>query len=136
MRLKSYQDFLLESILYSSDEFKEILDFIDDTFNPKTKTNIYDVLSAINSNEIISWGSPIQWNLLPDETNEKKYISHLSMANLSIYDYLIYIDYPADTLETKKYKAYIKKHFFIYLNKKISFCKNGLFFGFFKFSQN
>ena len=111
-----YNSMVTESTTKMNNHVKQILDFIDDTFNVKTKTNIYDVLSAINSNEIISWGSPIQWQLLPDEKNVTKYISHLSMAKLSIYDYLIYIDDPSDTLETKKYKAYVKKHFFIYLN--------------------
>jgi len=112
-----YNSMVTESNVKMNNHVKQILDFIDDTFNVKTKTNIYDVLSAINSNEIISWGSPIQWQLLPDEKNVTKYISHLSTAKLSIYDYLIYIDDPSDTLETKKYKAYIKKHFFSYLNQ-------------------
>ena len=112
-----YNSMVSESNIKMNNHVKEILDLIDDTFNPKTKTNIYDVLSAINSNEIISWGSPIQWDLLPDEKNVKKYISHLSTTKLSIYDYLIYIDDHSDTLETKKYKAYIKQSFFIYLNK-------------------
>ena len=112
-----YNSMVSESNVKMNNHVKEILDLIDHTFNPKTKTNMYDILSAINSNEIISWGSPIQWNLLPDEKNVKKYISHLSTTKLSIYDYLIYIDDPSDTLETKKYKAYIKKSFFIYLNK-------------------
>jgi predicted metalloendopeptidase len=115
-----YNSMVSESNVNMNNHVKQILDFIDDTFNVKTKTNIYDVLSALNSNEIISWGSPIQWQLLPDEKNVKKYISHLSMAKLSIYDYLIYIDDPADTVETKKYKAYLKKHFFKYLNELFS----------------
>ena len=115
-----YNSLVTESPVKKNIHVKEILDFIDDAFNVKTKTNIYDILSALNSNEIISWGCPIQWKLLPDEKNVKKYISHLSMAKLSIYDYLIYIDDPSDTLETKKYKAYIKHHFFIYLNELFS----------------
>ena len=115
-----YNSMFIESNVHMNKHIKQILDFVDDTFNVKTKTNIYDLLAGINSNEIISWGSPIQWVLMPDEKNVKKYISHLTMANLSIYDYLIYIDDPADTLEAKKYKAYIKHHFFIYLNELFS----------------
>jgi len=115
-----YNSMVSESNVKMNNHVKQILDFIDDTFNVKTKTNIYDVLSALNSNEIISWGSPIQWQLLPDEKNVTKYISHLSMAKLSIYDYLIYIDDPSDTVDTKKYKTYIKTHFFKYLNQLFS----------------
>ena len=90
---------------------QEILQEVEEFFNPNTLTNVYDLLTDLNRNEIISWGSPIQWQLLPDEKNVTKYISHLSSAQLSIYDYLIYIDDPADDTETKKYKSYIKYNF-------------------------
>lgn len=55
------------------------------------KGEMYILLAYINTEEILSWGAPIQWSLLPDEKNIKKYISHLSPPQLSIYDYLIYI---------------------------------------------
>lgn len=100
----------------------QILDEVNDYFNPNTKSNLYDLLVDLNQNEIISWGAPIQWAMLPDEKNVKKYISHLSPAQLSIYDYLIYIDDPSDDAETKKYKAYIKKHFFTYIEQIFDVC--------------
>jgi putative endopeptidase len=115
-----YNSMFTESNVKMNIHVKQFLEFIDVAVTGKTKQNIYDILSEINSNEIISWGCPIQWQLLPDEKNVKKYISHLSMAKLSIYDYVIYIDDPNDQLETKKYKAYIKKNFFKYLNELFS----------------
>ena len=63
MRLKSYQDFLLESILYSSDEFKEILKSIKDDeiasallnlIDKDIKTN-YNILKTTGTNDIISF---------------------------------------------------------------------------------
>uniref|UniRef100_A0A6C0HHX3 Peptidase M13 C-terminal domain-containing protein n=1 Tax=viral metagenome TaxID=1070528 RepID=A0A6C0HHX3_9ZZZZ len=101
---------------------KEILSEFDDYINPNTATNVYDALADINRNEIISWGAPIQWQILPDEKDVTKYISHLSSAQLSIYDYLIYIDDPADNNETKKYKSYIKYHFFKFINETFEVC--------------
>ena len=101
---------------------KEILDEVEDFVNPDTSTNLYDVLADVNQNEIISWGSPIHWELLPDEKDVTKYISHLSPASLSIYDYLIYINDPSDDVETKKYKAYIKYHFLKSINETFKVC--------------
>ena len=69
-----------------------------------TNDDMYGLLGMINSNEIISLFSPIQWNIIPDEKNVKNYISHLGFGRLGIYDYLIYIDdLPSDDAETKKY---------------------------------
>ena len=86
------------------------------------KNDMYGLLVDLNKNEIISWGSPIQWSLLPDEKNVKKYISHLSPPQLSIYDYLIYIDDPDDDKETMKYKKFVKDNFFVYIDEVFTAC--------------
>ena len=100
----------------------DILKITEEYINPNTPTNIYDILSYANRNEIVSWGAPIQWQMLPDEKNVSVYISHLSPAKLSIYDYLIYITDPADTAEIKKYKAYIKSNFLISIDRTFEAC--------------
>jgi putative endopeptidase len=82
------------------------------------KDDMYGLLATVNSNETISWCSPIQWMLSPDEKNVKKYISHLNMGKLGIYDYLIYIDnLPTDDNETKKYKKLVKKEYLHYIGE-------------------
>jgi putative endopeptidase len=86
------------------------------------KGEIYTLLAHINTEEILSWGAPIQWSLLPDEKNVKKYISHLSPPELSIYDYLIYIDDPDDDKETNQYKKFVKDNFFIYIDEVFTAC--------------
>ena len=86
------------------------------------KNDMYGLLADINMNEIISWGAPIQWSLLPDEKNVKKYISHLSSPQLSIYDYLIYIEDPDDNKESKQYKKFVKDNFFIYIDEVFTAC--------------
>ena len=85
-------------------------------------TGLYNVLADLNKNEIISWGSPIQWTLQPDEKSVKKYISHLSPAQLSINDYLIYINDPSDDAETIKYKKYIKNQYLMYIKYVFDAC--------------
>jgi putative endopeptidase len=86
------------------------------------KGEMYKLLAHINSEEILSWGAPIQWSLLPDEKNVKKYISHLSPPQLSIYDYLIYIDDPDEDKETKQYKKFVKDNFFVYVDEVFTAC--------------
>ena len=101
---------------------KDILIEVEDFIKPDTPTDLYDVLAELNRNEIIRWGSPIQWENLPDEKDVTKYISHISFAKLSIYDYLIYIDDPSDNAETIKYKAYIKHNYFKCINETFKVC--------------
>jgi putative endopeptidase len=97
-------------------------DILKEIEAPTESYGLYDVLAILNRNEIIRWGSPIQWEVLPDEKNVTKYISHLSSAKLSIYDYLIYIDDPSDDSDTKKYKAYIKHNYFKCIHKTFVAC--------------
>jgi predicted metalloendopeptidase len=87
------------------------------------KDDMYGLLSMVNSNETISWCSPIQWSLTPDEKNVKQYISHLGFGRLGIYDYLIYIDnLPTDDAETKKYKKLVKKEYLHYIGEVFKAC--------------
>jgi putative endopeptidase len=87
------------------------------------KEDMYGLLAMVNSNETISWCSPIQWSLSPDEKNVKQYISHLGFGRLGIYDYLIYInDLPTDDAETKKYKKLVKKEYLHYIGEVFKAC--------------
>jgi putative endopeptidase len=87
------------------------------------KDDMYGLLAMVNSNETISWCSPIQWTLSPDEKNVKQYISHLGFGRLGIYDYLIYIDdLPSDDGETKKYKKIVKKEYLHYIGEVFKAC--------------
>ena len=98
----------------------DILDMVDRAF---TKGNMYDLLALVNKNEVISWGSPIVWTMDPDEKNVKKYISHLSLGQLSISDYTIYIeDDPDDDHEARKYKKYVKQEYFKYIKAVFKAC--------------
>ena len=80
--------------------------------------DMYGLLAHVNSNEVISWGSPIVWTMEPDEKNVKRYISHLGLGQLSISDYTIYIeDDPNDNKEATMYKKLVKKEFLKYVKE-------------------
>ena len=78
--------------------------------------NLYRILGGQNTNEIISWASPIVWNVLRDEQNIKYYKSTISAPKLALYDYVLYIENPADSPFTKKYKANVKREYLKFIS--------------------
>jgi len=103
--------------------FKHVDAVLDELAGFVEKSDMYGLLAAVNSNETISWCSPIQWSISPDEKNVKQYISHLNVGRLGIYDYLIYInDLPTDDAETKRYKKLVKKEYLHYIGEVFKAC--------------
>jgi putative endopeptidase len=86
------------------------------------ENSIYNLFGQLNQNEIISWGCPIVWSVLPDEKNSKVYITTISPPQLTAYDYMIYYHGPGDDAPTKKYKALYKKNYLIYVNEIFDSC--------------
>ena len=86
------------------------------------KEDMYALLAYVNSNEIVSWGAPIVWRSLPDEKDVTRYISHLSPVQLGLYDYMLYVDDPADDKEAVAYKKYIKKEYLLYIEATFKAC--------------
>ena len=87
-----------------------------------TNNDMYGLLAMVNSNETISWMSPVHWYIMPDEKNVKQYISHMTFGQLGIYDYLIYIDLPTDKPESKKYKKSVKTAYIKYIEEVFVAC--------------
>jgi putative endopeptidase len=86
------------------------------------ENSIYNLFGQLNQNEIISWGCPIVWSVLPDEKNSKVYITTISPPQLTAYDYMIYYQNPYEDTATKKYKALYKKNYLIYVNEIFDSC--------------
>ena len=85
--------------------------------------DLYGLLAFFNCKETISWCCPISWAMTPDEKDVTKYISHINLGQLSIYDYMIYIfDLPEDTPETNRYKKLVKKEYLHYINEIFNAC--------------
>ena len=105
----------------SNNTIKKTLIHVDAVINELAgfveRDDMYGLLAMVNSNETISWCSPIQWTLRPDEKNVKQYISHLDTGRLGIYDYSIYIDMPTDDNEISKYKKLVRKEYLHYIGE-------------------
>ena len=84
--------------------------------------NIYEILGAQNRNEIISWSSPLVWNVLRDEKNVKYYKSTISPPKLSLYDYELYIENVTDDQNTKKYKTKFKRKYLEFISTMFNLC--------------
>jgi hypothetical protein len=53
---------------------------------------MWGYLAQMNTNEIISWACPINWNVQPDSKNSKIYHNHINFPQLSLYDIELYSD--------------------------------------------
>jgi putative endopeptidase len=85
------------------------------------KGTIYKMLSHINSNELVSFGSPFVWSMLQDEKNSEQYRCYITAPKLTIYDYMIYVlDF--GTPEEQKYKREFKARYLKYLKDMFDAC--------------
>jgi putative endopeptidase len=96
--------------------------YVDHIDKKIASNNIYEILGSQNKNEIISWGSPIVWNVLKDDKNVEYYISNISAPQLTIYDYEIYIEDTKDDQNTKQYKKLFKKKYLEFIHEMFDLC--------------
>lgn len=81
---------------------KDIDDFI------KTGTLI-GLLAYINKNEIVSWGSPIFWKLVPDPKNPRTYINQITSPIMAMFEYELLVNSGSKSKETTEYTKFYKK---------------------------
>ena len=86
------------------------------------KNNLYKLLAQINQNEIISWASPIVWNVMKDEKQSDTYRSNIGQPQLTAYDYVIYIENNEDDDATQKYKRQYKRHYLEFVKRMFNVC--------------
>ena len=110
---------LYESMLHldnkeAEDQVKYTTEKID---NAIATDNLYWLLAQINQNETISWGCPISWSVSKDSKHSAVYKSNISPPQLTVYDYMIYIEDDRDDAPTKQNKR-------LYKSKYLEFVRN------------
>lgn len=90
---------------------KEKIKTIDDLRS--NKKNIWKMLALFNQSELYSWGSPIVYNMLPDEKEPTIFRCNIHGPQFSLIDLNLYFD---DGTQTK-YKTHYKNKFFRYINE-------------------
>ena len=71
------------------------------------KNTMYDLLAWINSNEIVSWGSPILWGIKADSKDPQFFSSYISGPKLTLLDINVYFN---DGTQIENKKMYVKKY--------------------------
>uniref|UniRef100_A0A6C0I926 Peptidase M13 C-terminal domain-containing protein n=1 Tax=viral metagenome TaxID=1070528 RepID=A0A6C0I926_9ZZZZ len=84
--------------------------------------NLYWLLAQINQNEVISWGCPIVWSVGKDSKHSSLYKSTISAPQLTIYDFMIYIDDPTADKETQNYKKVFKHKYLDFISTMFDEC--------------
>ena len=82
---------------------------------------VYDMLTHINGNEVVSFGAPFVWSMLQDEKNSEQYRCYITAPRLTIYDYTIYIT-DMGTPSEQAYKRSFKKRYLEYLKELFDAC--------------
>jgi len=69
---------------------------------------LLDLLAHLNTNEIISWQSPVSFIVDIDEKNVAACRAKVNEPQLSIYDYTIYVADPNDNSEDGNLNVILK----------------------------
>ena len=103
-------------ILHENKRIEHVNDYINNYNNYIKKNNVWDFLAFINKNEIISWGCPIYWTLLPDRKNSKIYKNYISAPELGLYDIDLYFDDLTKPPDYIAYKKLVKETYIKYIS--------------------
>jgi len=88
-----------------------------------TRGNVWEYMAEINKNEIVNWACPINWKVMADEKNSAIFRNYISFPQLSLYDYLLYLeDSPADKPEQRNYRKRVKSRYLKYIKDIFDSC--------------
>ena len=96
-----------KTIIYRGEE---IVNKIDEFIN---NNDLLKLLSWINTNDLISWGSPIIWGIKADIYNPSIYRSYINGPKLTLLDVKVYFDDDTNI----EYKKLYREQYFSYLKK-------------------
>lgn len=95
------------------------------------KRNLWKMLALLNDNEIVSWGSPFVWKILPNEQNPTYYTTYIGSGKLTLNDMSLYFPNNDLTIRDKhyivKYKAFVSDLFSVALGKHHTFNTNDVY---------
>ena len=100
-----------------------IVKMIEDYDYYIAKDNMWEYMAKINKNEIVNWSCPINWKMMPDEKDSTVFRNYISFPQLSLYDYLLYLeDAPGDKPEQINYRRRVKRRYLQYIKEVFDSC--------------
>jgi len=88
----------------------------------KKNDELLEFLASINKNMIVSWACPILWKVQPDQKQSKIFRANIMSPELSLYDYLLYLEDEGQKPEYIKYKHKVKSEYLKYITKIFDNC--------------
>ena len=76
----------------------------------KNKNNLWNLIAMLNENEIISWGAPFVWKVIPDDKNPAVFKTYIGCPKLTLNNINLYFE-----VKTNSDKNYLHQY-----NKYIS----------------
>lgn len=70
------------------EHIKQVVEFHETMIK---ENNLWEMIGAINRNEMVSWACPISWDVSTDEHNNQKMSAHLNPPVLSLFDFRVYM---------------------------------------------
>lgn len=102
---------------------KHVTAFTNMYNNCVEKNDLWGFLADIDKNEIISWGSPIKWQVTPDDKNAKIYKSMISFPQLSLFDLNVYFDDNSGLSKTEiTNRGIVRKKYLKYISDILDSC--------------
>ena len=114
-----YESMLNLNEINLQNHLTNMIEHIDENIK---ENNVWKLLATINSNEIISWSSPISWSMAPDAKHADTYINTISSGQYSLYDFSLYYDFPTDTKEDQKYKTQVRQRYLDFIDEMFDTC--------------
>lgn len=87
--------------------------------------DLWGYLAHINENEIVSWACPLPWSMQADDKHATKFANIIGFPELSLYDYLIYLDDDELLYQTNdeiEARHHLKHDFLQYVTKIFDGC--------------
>jgi predicted metalloendopeptidase len=108
--IKNFYQSMLKNVSLKKvrDYSNGLVSFIDDF--RKDGKNLWLLLGYINTNEIISWGSPFTWSLNPDDKEPTKFRCYVNPVQVTLLDINVYFEDGTDVEYKKNYKQHYLKY--------------------------
>ena len=93
----------------------------------KNKNNLWNLIAMLNENEIVSWGAPFVWKVIPDDKNPTFFKTYIGCPKLTLNNINLYFEAKtaSDKNYLKEYNKYISSLFESALGSEHTYdCKN------------
>ena len=86
------------------------------------ENNLWKLLATINSNEVVSWASPLVWKVAPDAKHSDIFRYNVNAGQVALYDFMLYFDLETDSPKQKEHKKMVKNKYLHFIDTLFDTC--------------